>query len=41
MPINNYVFVAKSGIEKVDYFALKNQVENLINKINLDKEKTE
>lgn len=41
MPINNYVFVAKSGIEKLDYYEIKNQVENLINKINLEKEKTE
>ena len=41
IPINNYVFVAKSGIEKLDYFAIKKQVENLINKINSEKEKSE
>ena len=37
LPVNNYIFVAKTGCEELDYYALKAQVNNVIEKLKDEK----
>lgn len=33
LPINNYIFVCKNGIESLDYQSLKDEVQQIIGKV--------
>lgn len=37
LPTNNYIFVAKTGCENLDFYGLKEQVNNIIEKMKDEK----